>query len=224
LNYNLDRECEDIQAVMQATGATRLFGHSFGALLAMEMTVRAPDRLSCVIAYEPPLAIDGSLPDAFMPEFTAAVAANKPALALALLSRGLKVGGFTDRLPLFANRALNGVILTTIGRAMKANLTTVPREAAAGLALDGPPSRYAPSHVETLILVGQRSPAYFGAAARAVAGVMPGAELQILEGLDHNAPIIAARTVAPVIAAFAKAERPRIANTSVPGGAPQPTS
>jgi pimeloyl-ACP methyl ester carboxylesterase len=141
-----------------------------------------------------------------MPGFIAALDAHRPALALALLSRGLRVGGMTDALPLWANRALNAALISTVEKDIKANLRTVPAEAAAGLALDGPASRYASCTADTLLLVGQRSPSYFADAALAVGAVVPALEVQVLPGLDHNAPMLKPRRILDVVSAFLSAD------------------
>jgi pimeloyl-ACP methyl ester carboxylesterase len=43
-------------AVLDAAGVTRpvVFGHSFGALMALEFAARHPERAAAVVAYEPP--------------------------------------------------------------------------------------------------------------------------------------------------------------------------
>ncbi|GAB3690309.1 alpha/beta hydrolase [Salinarchaeum chitinilyticum] len=50
-DYALEREVEDVQSVLAATGANRLFGHSFGGLCALE-AARETD-LDELVLYEP---------------------------------------------------------------------------------------------------------------------------------------------------------------------------
>jgi pimeloyl-ACP methyl ester carboxylesterase len=38
--YSISKECEDVKAVQAATGATYVFGHSFGGFLALEAAIR----------------------------------------------------------------------------------------------------------------------------------------------------------------------------------------
>src|SRR3954468_11613596 len=56
--YSLDAECDDIAAVIAASGQdAHIVGHSYGALCALETARRG--RTGRLILYEPPLPIDG---------------------------------------------------------------------------------------------------------------------------------------------------------------------
>ena len=69
--YSIETECEDLIAVQRATGATSVFGHSYGGLVALE-TARRTGTFSRVAVYEPavsivrihPRRLDASLPGA----------------------------------------------------------------------------------------------------------------------------------------------------------------
>ncbi|MEH7108328.1 alpha/beta fold hydrolase [Bacillus sp. JJ1764] len=58
--YSIKKECEDIQAIQKVTGATNVFGHSYGGLVALE-TARAFQSFTKIALYEPGVSID-SLP------------------------------------------------------------------------------------------------------------------------------------------------------------------
>jgi pimeloyl-ACP methyl ester carboxylesterase len=59
--YSIDKECDDVLAVQEATGATLLFGHSFGAFVALEAAMRAPSSFRALALYEPGVSINGSV-------------------------------------------------------------------------------------------------------------------------------------------------------------------
>src|SRR3954452_6390450 len=60
--YAVEREIEDLQAVIEASGGTAsLFGHSSGASLALETTARSAS-VSRLAMYEPPYIVDDSRP------------------------------------------------------------------------------------------------------------------------------------------------------------------
>jgi len=60
--YAMQREADDILAVLDATDARQLVGHSYGALCSILAAART-DRLRRFVIYEPPIAIsEGSLP------------------------------------------------------------------------------------------------------------------------------------------------------------------
>ena len=58
IDYSLEREGEDIAAVLEAAGpGAHLLGHSYGAVCALEAACRVP--VDLLVLYEPPLAVDG---------------------------------------------------------------------------------------------------------------------------------------------------------------------
>ncbi len=60
--YEMQREAEDILAVLQATGAKLLVGHSYGALCCI-LAAERTDQLRRLVIYEPPIGIsERSLP------------------------------------------------------------------------------------------------------------------------------------------------------------------
>src|SRR4051812_28675048 len=60
--YAVEREIEDLEAVIQAAGGSAaLFGHSSGAALALETTARSVS-VSKLAMYEPPYIVDDTRP------------------------------------------------------------------------------------------------------------------------------------------------------------------
>ncbi len=59
--YSIAKECEDIIALQEKTGAEYVFGHSFGGFVTLE-AVRNNPNLKKIAVYEPGISIDGSLP------------------------------------------------------------------------------------------------------------------------------------------------------------------
>lgn len=65
-DYGLDQEVDDALALMDSTGATQIFGHSYGGLVALHVALRRD--VERAIAYEPAVSIDRSLAFGFLPE------------------------------------------------------------------------------------------------------------------------------------------------------------
>jgi pimeloyl-ACP methyl ester carboxylesterase len=58
-DYAIEREFEDVAAVVEAVGSpVLLFGHSYGAICALEAALRT-DRLMGLVLYEPPIVAEG---------------------------------------------------------------------------------------------------------------------------------------------------------------------
>ena len=69
--YAVEREVEDIEALInEAGGSAFVFGHSSGAILALEAARLIPTKIKKLALYEPPFIIDNSRPPA--PENSAA--------------------------------------------------------------------------------------------------------------------------------------------------------
>src|SRR5437660_10126829 len=63
--YAVEREVEDIEALInEAGGSSFVFGHSSGAVLALEAARLLPTKITKLAVYEPPFIIDDSRPPA----------------------------------------------------------------------------------------------------------------------------------------------------------------
>src|SRR4051794_38086889 len=89
--YTLDRELEDLECVLDATGARRVFGLSSGAIIAL-WAARRPGALGAGAADEPArFPTRDSLPQRELADFDAAMAAGRIPTALVL---AMKAGQF----------------------------------------------------------------------------------------------------------------------------------
>jgi pimeloyl-ACP methyl ester carboxylesterase len=57
-DYAMEREAEDLRAVLDAVDGTLLVGHSYGALCSI-LAAERTDRLRRLVLYEPPIAVRG---------------------------------------------------------------------------------------------------------------------------------------------------------------------
>ncbi|GLV60189.1 alpha/beta hydrolase [Dictyobacter sp. S3.2.2.5] len=65
-DYSIRKECEDVFALQQKTGASFLVGHSFGGFVALEAARHNPS-FTKIAVYEPGVSIDGSIPMDWIP-------------------------------------------------------------------------------------------------------------------------------------------------------------
>ena len=208
-DHTMAQECDDVLAALDVTGATSVFGHSFGGLVAIQTAARAGERrLDHVIAYDPAIAVHGELPTGFLPRFEAELDRRKHAAALTTLQQGLQVGGVFDRMPRLAALAVNWAFLHIPGGpAMAHNLHAVPGEVRAAIKIEAPAQSYASITTPALIMVGARSPQWLRQAGRDLAGTMPNAQLVTAEGFDHNGPLLHPGPVAEQVIRSSKAVR-----------------
>jgi pimeloyl-ACP methyl ester carboxylesterase len=201
-DYSIEKECHDVISVLDATQSHRLFGHSFGALLAVETARREPPGLDHVVAYDPAYTLNKRELADFLPEFAGAVARRKYGRALTSIQRGLQVGGRLDRMPVSVAICANWLLTATVSRAIRPILPTVIAEVGAAFTPATPPSAFRTITADTLILVGEHSPQWLKDHAAAIASVAPSARLHNMPGLDHNGPLMKPNQVAAAITIF----------------------
>jgi pimeloyl-ACP methyl ester carboxylesterase len=179
--YAVDREIEDLAAVIgHAGGQASIFGHSSGAVLALEAAQQglAIDKLA---VYEPTYAIAGTRP--------------RPGDDLADRLSALIVQDRRDEAAtLFLAEAVGmppEIIEGMRGSPMWGWFTglahTLPYDVAiCGPGMVLPAGRLVTIKVPVLAIGGGASPPWLPAAARAVADAIPGARYVTLEGQDHS--------------------------------------
>jgi pimeloyl-ACP methyl ester carboxylesterase len=81
-NYGIQKEVEDVDALLKKTDAHNIFGLSSGALIALQAALNLPSIHKAAL-YEPPLDIDNSIMtvSSFMPRFDREIAEGKVAEA-----------------------------------------------------------------------------------------------------------------------------------------------
>jgi len=187
--YNIEREFEDLSALMQKTSSRMLFGHSAGGFFALEAALKLP--IEKLVLYEPPVPINGSLDYRWTPAFERALARGDSAVALAIFFKGLRLH-WTGRLPVWMLAAFSRLMMRTQdGREMAELLPTIVWEIEeirrldqAGLTYE----RYQNIQAETLLLGGSRSPDYLRKVLPVLADVIPQACMLEFPGFGHNAP------------------------------------
>lgn len=69
-SYSEIKECENVAALVEKTGAQNIFGLSSGAIIALRASLSVPS-LRRVALYEPPPSVNGSIPVWWVPDTTA---------------------------------------------------------------------------------------------------------------------------------------------------------
>jgi pimeloyl-ACP methyl ester carboxylesterase len=179
--YSADREIEDLQAVISHVGgAASLFGHSSGAVLALEAASRGlpADK---VAAYETPFIPDGSRP--------------RPAADLMERLAGLVKAGDSDGATALFQTEVIGLPAEIVEGMRHSNMWGHLTGLAHSLPYDYalfepgcpvPSARLAKVGVPTLAIAGSNTFPWLAAATEQVAGAIPGALFLSLEGQDHG--------------------------------------
>jgi pimeloyl-ACP methyl ester carboxylesterase len=201
-NHSMAAEVTDLCAVLAATGARFVFGHSYGGLVALQAALRTTGEIERVAAYEPAVSVDGSLPTDYLPEFDKALEEGRKARAMAILLRGLKLAGPMADWPMPVTVAASEVMLRTVGRSFRAALPAIAADARAGIDCDGPATAYATMPVPAMLMIGEHGPDYLREAVTAVSAATPSARLIEVPGTGHDAPQQIPETIAAEMRAF----------------------
>jgi pimeloyl-ACP methyl ester carboxylesterase len=183
--YGVDREVEDIEALILAVGGSALvFGHSSGAVLALEAARTLPDRIPKLALYEPPFIVDDSRPP--LPE-------NYVTRLDELISKGRRgdaVEFFLTTGPGVPAEAVAGMRREPFWPSMEAVAHTLAYDGTVMAdAMGGSPAplgRWASVAVPTLVMNGGASRDWQRHAVLALVDVLPDARHRTLEGQDHG--------------------------------------
>ncbi len=202
--YAVEREVEDIEALIDAAGGSVfIFGSSSGAVLALEAASKFPTKIKKQALYEPPFIVDDSRPP---------MSADFVEQVKELLARGKR----SDALRLFFSKAMGipGIFITLM-RFMPSwsKSVSVAHTLPYDLMVMGdtqrgrplPASRWATATMPTLVMTGGKSEAFFHKGANALAEVLPNAQHRILKDQHHGSVVMSPNVVASDITQFFKA-------------------
>ncbi|GII62282.1 alpha/beta hydrolase [Sphaerisporangium krabiense] len=188
-------EAGDVLAVVAAVGGpVVVYGHSSGAVVALEALVASPSSFTGAVAFEPPAVTATPLSGEngeILGRARAAVAAGRPGTAMALVFR------HTVGLPSW--QAWPAAALTAMMPRYRAliscQLDDLEAIDALGVRLDA----YERIRVRTVLLGGDSSPSHLAERLDALARVIPESKRVIMRGHDHGADLKSPKTVARVI-------------------------
>jgi len=193
--YAVEREVEDIQALIDATGRSAfVFGVSSGAVLALEAASGLGGKVNKLFMYEPPFIIDGSrppMPDNFGNQITELVSEGQRSDAVRLFfTKGMGIPPF----------AVTMMRLLMPGWSKMAGMAHTLHYDLAILAgtQEGKPlpvRRWAATTAPTLVVVGGESEAFFHSGAKALTETLPLAQYRSLEGRNHAAVLMAPQAI-----------------------------
>jgi pimeloyl-ACP methyl ester carboxylesterase len=193
LPYSLEREYEDIEAMMSQTGPlTALIGHSYGAICTLGAALRNP--VAKLIVYEPPLPVGGLIAGESLEPYARAIAEGN-------LDAALEFG--LSRFTRLHERIISLMRASKAWPRLRTLASGWTRELQAMDTLDPSVDRYASIACPVLMLVGALSPEHpMQDASRALAEVLPDVRMEAIPGHGHMAMRDAPEFVSHLIAGF----------------------
>ena len=193
--YAVDREIEDIDAVIdKAGGSAFLYGVSSGAVLALDATVKLGDKVKKLAMYEAPYNDDPQAQKAW------AEYLKNLAEALATNRRGDAVALFMALVGMPAAQ-IEGMRHAPFWSGMEAVAPSLAYDHAGVMGKTGtiPTERVARVHVPTLVMNGGSGAPFMLETAKTLNKAIPDAKLRTLDGQTHD---VHADALAPVLVEF----------------------
>jgi pimeloyl-ACP methyl ester carboxylesterase len=198
LPYSVEREVEDIEAVVTAAGGSAfLFGHSSGAVLALEAARTLGTKITKLAVYEPPFIVDDSrppVPKDYIPHLNELIAADRRGDAVAyFMTAGAGLPAeFVAQMRNNPRWAESEAVAPTIaydGAIMGDTINGSPL----------PLKKWASVTVPALVLDGGASSVYMHNGALALMAILPNAQHRTLAGQDHG---VAPEVLTPALVEF----------------------
>ncbi|HEY7736777.1 MAG TPA: alpha/beta hydrolase [Candidatus Limnocylindrales bacterium] len=191
--YAIEREIEDIDAVIQAAGGSaHLYGSSSGAALALMAAKALPGRVRKLALWEPPFIADPNArpPRDTVQQYERMVGEGRRGDAVEyFMTQVVRLpadfAAFARTQPWWADQEKIAHTLAYDGRIM--GDYSLPLETAAAVA------------VPTIVLAGSASMPFMSETANELAGVLPNGQARILDGQEHN---VDPTVIGPALAAF----------------------
>ena len=192
-DYSIQKEVEDLDALLTKTGAHHVFGVSSGGIICLQAALTLPAIHKAAI-YEPPLFINGA-PTAVVARFDQEMAQGKVAAALITGMKGAQMGppifNVIPRrlLELLTNMAMKSedkkgsggyVPMRALAPAMHYDFQLV-------VEMSDKLESFRAIRAEVLLLGGSKSPAYLKVALDALEKVLPHVTRVEFPGLGHAA-------------------------------------
>ena len=191
--YAVEREIEDIDAVVTAAGGSAyLYGSSSGAVLALYAAEKLPGRITKLALWEPPFILDPSA----RPPADQVEQYNK---MLAEGRRGDAAQYFMEKVVRMPAEFVASARSQPWWAANEALAHTLPYDATIMGDYSLPEDRARAVTIPTLVLDGGASFGFMGPTADALAKVLPRGERRTLAGQEHN---IDPNVLAPALKEF----------------------
>ncbi len=192
-DYSVQRDVEDLDALLAKTGAHFVFGLSSGAIISLQAALTL-STIHKVAIFEPPLFLNG-VPADLVPRLDKEIGQDKLSAALITGMKGAQLGPpIFNVMPRFLLELLIGMVMRSEDRQGSGDYIPM-RELALTLQYDfqvvaemsGALERFRKINIEVLLLGGSKGPAYLKEALDALEKVLPHVARVEFSGSAHAA-------------------------------------
>ena len=192
-DYGIQKEVEDLEALMTKTGAHNVFGVSSGGLICLQAALTLPI-IHKVALYEPALIVNDSISTDFLPRYDKEITGGKVAAALITGMIGAQFGSPEfNKMPRWLLEFVTTITMKQEDKKAKPGDVTM-RMLAPTLHYDfelvvqmaETVKNFSAIRAQVLLLGGGKSPAWFKSALNALEKVIPRVRRIELPNLDHG--------------------------------------
>lgn len=193
-DYSIQKDVEDMDALLDKTGSHFVFGVSVGAIICLQATLTLP-AIHKVALFEPPLIINGSVSTAFLTRYDQEIVQGKVASALVTGMLGSQMGPpIFNIIPRWLLELLTRMMMASEDKKAKGDYVTMRMLAPTmhydlqlAVESEGLLESFRTISNDMLLLGSSKSPTYFKVALDALKKVLPHAERIEFPGLNHGA-------------------------------------
>jgi pimeloyl-ACP methyl ester carboxylesterase len=193
-DHRVQRDVEDMDALLTGTGAHYVVGVSSGAIIWLQAALTLPAIHKAAI-FEPPLMFDGSAPAAWLTRFDREMAQGKIASAMITGMKGARLGPpMLNLIPRWLLERLTTMMMAAEEKkaggddvTMRMLAPTLHYDFQLVIEMEGALQSFRALRADVLLLGGSKSPAYLKAALDALEKVVPHVRRVEFPGLGHEA-------------------------------------
>lgn len=187
-DYSVQKECEDTIAILRKHNIPYLFGHSYGGLISLNVSLQ--HSIKKLAVYEPAL-FNFFESTEFLDRFEIELKRKDYISGTITFIKNMKIG--VPNLIRILPRPILNVLFRTITKGSQwmehvELLQTVLEEIKAGINFYSNLMRYKQITTPSLVLRGTYSPKYLITSVMELEYVMPNSQSKILKRMNHNAP------------------------------------
>ncbi len=191
--YTIQKEVEDLDALLSKTGAHYIYGLSTGAIISLRAAIALP-AVHKVAIYEPALLINGA-PAAMVARYEREMDQGKVAAALITAMKAARMGPpIFNLIPRWLLERMTNMALKSEDKkgsgeyaSMRELAPTLRHDLKLVVEMSGKLESFKAVRTEVLLLGGSKSPAYLKAALGALEKILPHAKRIEFPGLGHAA-------------------------------------
>lgn len=191
--FSVEKDIEDLQALMQKTNTHNIFGVSAGAIIALKASLVLPN-IKKIALWEPPLAMDSTKGAAILNRYDKEIANGDISGALVTAMKGGKFAPpLFSMLPRFILKGFtNKMMKGEESKATKEDVTmrmlapTVHHDFKISLECFGKLEPFKNIETQTLLVGGSKSPRYLKQSVEALEIIIPNNRKIIYKGLGHG--------------------------------------